>query len=321
MAEKISLYSNHSYAACIGEGFRFLAKHLLLVSKVMLPYYTVYSLLMVLSSAANIRVNVGTIAGDEITPQMVITAILLFVVAYVAHLIATGRLFLMLRRLTGAEISTPEEMAKEVTATKTAAWKTTIRRTLQLAYRSLPYSIWGLPVAYFGSAAAEAAMKRIMGLSQTYMIATLIAIAVFFIVAVVFAIPFIYTYYCRMMQPSYIDTTTEEGRRQKEAFGLKAAYRKAFRHKGKILGVTMLAMFLFAVASMVLLLPGFVSTEAYLSSVEGRVNFGDSVLIPTYGYVFMVVVSTVSYTLANILSVSVVASLMYLHGDIYSKEK
>lgn len=89
-----------------------------------------------------------------------------------------------------------------------------------------------------------------------------------------------------------------------------------FLHLGKVVGTTLLSLFVCFVLSMVVYLPYVVSTYAYFSSVEGKVNFGDTALIPISGYVMMVVACTVCYTIINILSVGFYASLMFLYGSV-----
>lgn len=89
-----------------------------------------------------------------------------------------------------------------------------------------------------------------------------------------------------------------------------------FRHMGKVVGTTLLSLFVLVVVSAVVYLPYVVSTYAYFSSVEGQVNFSDTAMIPTSGYVLMVAACTVCYTIINILSVGFYASLMFLYGSV-----
>ena len=89
-----------------------------------------------------------------------------------------------------------------------------------------------------------------------------------------------------------------------------------FRHLGKVMGTTLLSLFVLVVVSAVVYLPYVVSTYAYFSCVEGQVNFSDTAMIPTSGYVLMVAACTVCYTIINILSVGFYASLMFLYGSV-----
>lgn len=313
----MSLYEHHSYAKCIGEGFWFLAKQLLLISKVMLPYYTIAALFQVLSSAINTKLNVTMLAGGQVEMSEVMVAVLFYVLFCVAIIIASARLFLFYRRIHGAEIAAPDAAQEK----DVKAWKKTMQRTMQLAVRSLPYlgvlCLLGSPLFSL----TETLTGWIGGMEDGFKVLALCGLLIAVIVLMVIAAPFIYTYYCRMMKPLYIDTTTEEGKKQSAAFDFKVAYKQAFQHKGKIIGVTLLGSFIMFVASLVLLLPTLIATDAYLSSIEAKVNFGDTVLIPTSGYVYMLVFSTIAVTFVYLLSVAYQTALLYLHGDIYSETK
>lgn len=304
MEDKISLYTYHSYASCIGEGFRFLAKHLLLAVKVLMPYYCIVAILSVLSYSVNMALNVSEIAGEMVSVSGMLVAVVIYILAYVAGVLANGRLFLMFRRLVGVE-----------------SMHTTLARTLQLAWRSAPYTIWGLVIYFLHTLISALYNFDIEQLSPAYLITAAIIFLVLGIIAVVFAAPLAYSYYCRMMEPSMIDVSTEEGREMKKAFSFNNAYKKGFNHKGKILGVLVLSAFLFFVFSVIILLPCVVSAQTYLSSMESRLNFGDTVIIPMTGYILMFLASVLSVTFVNMLSVAMYASMLYLHGDIYSSEK
>ena len=92
--------------------------------------------------------------------------------------------------------------------------------------------------------------------------------------------------------------------------------KAVFRHFGKVIGTTLLALFILAAVSAVVYLPYVTSMYAYFSSVEAQVNFGDTATIPTSGYVMMVVACTLCYTIINIFSVGFYTSMLYLYGSI-----
>ena len=94
------------------------------------------------------------------------------------------------------------------------------------------------------------------------------------------------------------------------------AVKAVFRHLGKVTGTTLLSLFILIVVSAVVYLPYIVSTYAYFSSVEGQINFGDVALIPTSGYILMVLACTLCYTIINIISVGFYTSLLFLYGSI-----
>lgn len=312
--DKISLFSRHSFASCVSNGWTFLAKQLLLLSKVMLPYFTVLSLAVVIFTAYNIKLNITTIAYGMVSVEEILLSIALFTLTWVIGVISLARLFLLFRRLTALEIPKPEEVA----ATKTTRAKQTLRRTLQLAWRSMPYTVWVLVLFMPGFPIIDPLTTYIGGLSKEYMALAIFALLIAAWIAALFLTPIIYTFYCRMMKPTVImnDDSAKE-----QTFAFKEAYRKGFRHKGKIFSLTLWSAFLQLIVSAVILLPGIVAIEAYLCSVEGNVNFGDTVLIPASGYLLMIIVGTIAITFCCLLQVAFYASLMYLFGDLYSKDK
>lgn len=297
----MDIYKHHSYAGCIGEGFSFLAKQLFLVTRVMMPYFLVLSLFLVIGTALNTKINVAVLANQELEGMDVALSIASMILVGLTYFLANGRMFLLFRRLAGVEQSSREgENTRK-------AWVVSLQRSVQLAVRSLPYTVW-LFLAFVGfSDLLDYYISFVASLSKGYAIATVIATLLIIIAAVVFLTPLVYTYYCRMMDCD-------------KAGGFKLAYRKGFSNKGKIFTVTLLSLFVVAVASVILLLPGIVSINAYFSSVEGQVNFGDTVLIPASGYVAMIVCSTVSLSFTCLLSMIMHTALLYLHGDIFTKQ-
>ena len=201
-----NLYTYRSYAKCISEGYTFLAKNVWMVTKVMGPYFLVFSLIFVLSNAVNTHANVEILAGKQIYLEEVVAAIALTLLALVAYIVAIMRLYRMFKRLCG-----------------------------------------------------------IKGKRKIY---------------------------------------------------IKKVCKAIFHHFGKVLGTTLLALFILVVMSMVVYLPYIISTYAYFSSVEGQINFGDTAIIPTSGFVMMIVACTLCYTIINIMSVGFYASLLYLYGSI-----
>lgn len=275
-----------------------------MITKVMAPYYTVTALFMALSMAINTKLNVAMLAKFDVDESEVTFSIVVFLLAWATYVIANARMFLLFRRLTGIEEAT-----------------STIKRVWQLALTSLPYLT--LVLVYTAiSLAMDIVVEdpRIQQFMAEHPITVAIIAVVMMVLLAIFLTPIIYTYYCRMMRPLRFDNT-EEGKKHKLAFTFRKAYAKGLRHVAKILGVTALMAFIIFVMSVIPLLPGILSTEAYFSQVEGQVNFGDTNTIPTSAYVMMIIVSTVSLSIMHILAVAFHATLLYLHGDIYSKEK
>lgn len=97
---------------------------------------------------------------------------------------------------------------------------------------------------------------------------------------------------------------------------INKVYKLFFGHLGKITGTSLLAIFGVIVMSAVMYLPFIIATNTYLGSVEAEINFGDTIQIPTYGYVVMFVVCTLCYTVINLFSVAFFATLLFLYGDM-----
>ena len=201
-----NLYTYRSYAKCISEGYTFLAKNVWMVTKVMAPYFLLFSLIFVLSNAVNTHANVEILAGKQIYLEEVVAAIILTLLAFVAYVVAIIRLYKMFKRLCGIK-----------------------------------------------------------------------------------------------------------GKRK---IHINKVCKAIFRHFSKVVGTTLLSLFILIVISMVVYLPYVISTYAYFSSIEGQVNFGDTAVIPTSGYVMMIVACTLCYTIINIMSVGFYASLLYLYGSV-----
>lgn len=311
--DKKSLFSSHSLSSCINEGCMFLVRQLPMVSKVLMPYFTVASFLSVLSIAYNIKLNVAVQAYSGVTLNEVIQAMVLYTLSWLAMVVAMSRMFLMFRRFVALEIPLPED----ATATKWMMFRRTMVRTVQLAWRSLPYTIWvlvinmpGFPIinTYMNYVDALSWEKRALIIGATFILAVLLAVVL---------APMIYTFFCRMMKPN----REVSGVPDMKQFDFLVAYRKGFRNVVKILSLAVWGSFLLFIACAVILMPGIVATEAYLSSVEGSVTYGDTALIPAYGYTLMYIIGTIAVTLCGIFGVAYAISLLHLFGDIYSKNK
>lgn len=313
----MNIFKHRSYAACLGEGFRFLAKNVVLISKVMIPWLTISSVLTVIATALTTKLNISVLAGMKIEFSDFITALVCTIVSWIAFSFATGRMFLLFRRLVGHELTADDDEK----INKTAAWITEIRRTTNLAWRSSPYLVCCMLFAMSYTFIIGYITEMLEDLETSYII---LAIAVIFLVVLAIALclsTFLYTYYCRMMKPTNADVSTDNGKELLAKYEFRYALRKGFNNKGKLFGVALLSGFIILVASIVLMLPGIVSINAYFSSVEGAVNYGDDALIPTSGYVLMLIASTASLVAIHILAFIYHTAMLYVFGDIFSKEK
>lgn len=313
--ENISLFARRSFASCVRKGYSFLVKQLPLVSRVMLPYYTVASLFVTLFLAYNTKVNVMVTVDGMASLQDVVVVMVLYTIAWVTSIIALGRLFLMFRRLSAMEMTQNRELSD--VGAKTGK-NETFRRTAQLAVRSLPYTVWPFLINIPGFPIIDPFSKYCAGLTVGYQALVATGCLLTLIVLAVFCTPLVYTFYCRMMKPRGVVAEDDDTIKR---LSFKNAYRKAFRSKCKIFSLTVWSGFLWLISCAVLLLPGIVATEAYLSSVEESVNYGMENLIPAGGYVLMVFIGTLALTFCSMLGVAFSSAQLYLFGDIYTKEE
>lgn len=313
--ENISLFARHSFASCIRKGHSFLVKQLPLVSRVMLPYYTVASLFATLFLAYNTKVNVMVTVNGMASLQDVVIAMGLYTIAWVASIIALGRLFLMFRRLSAMEMAQKKELSD---ANAKTGKNETFKRTVQLAVRSLPYTVWPFLLNMPGFPIIDPFSKYCAGLTAGYQVLVAAGCLLVLIVLAVFCTPLVYTFCCRMMKPRGVVAEDDDNIKH---LSFKNAYRKGFHSKWKIFCVTLWSGFLWLISCAVLLLPGIVATEAYLSSVEDSVNYGMENLIPTGGYVLMAFIGTLALTFCSMLGVAFSSAQLYLFGDIYTKEE
>lgn len=312
--DKISLFSRHSFASCVSEGYSFLVKQLPLVSRIMLPYYTVAALLATISFAYNTQINVKVIVWGSVSVTEMIASILVYTVAWVAATVALARMFLMFRRLTAMEMAQDRELKER---NKKSGSAETFKRTMQLAQRALPYVIWPYLINMPGFPIMQPIMDAMAGMTITYQALFAVGMLVVFLVMAVFCTPLAYTFYCRMMKPVGL---IADDKVMMEQLSFKKAYRKAFRYKWKTFTLMLWSSFLWLIACAIFLLPGIVATDAYLSSVEENVNYGVEQLISTGGYVLVVLSGTLALTLSYMMGVAFYSTMMYLFGDIYTKE-
>lgn len=126
-----------------------------------------------------------------------------------------------------------------------------------------------------------------------------------------FFTPVPYMFYAWVMKPKTDET---------EAFTLKATARKGFQYWGRMLGVVLFAFFLFVVASLILCLPYVASVYTYFASIEGQVNFGDPVDIPTSGYIAMMSLCVLAYSLIFLFGVFFQTAVLLRYGDIFQRK-
>ncbi|MBR2185327.1 MAG: hypothetical protein IJ897_07910 [Prevotella sp.] len=106
-----------------------------------------------------------------------------------------------------------------------------------------------------------------------------------------------------------------------EKISFKQTIKKGWNHWGKILGVVLLSGLILCVVNLLLMMPYTVATSAYLSSIEGKINFGDQALIPDSGYATMLIACTLCYAVILLISVAHQTTLLYLYGDLKTREK
>lgn len=106
-----------------------------------------------------------------------------------------------------------------------------------------------------------------------------------------------------------------------EKISFKQTLKKGWNHWGKIFGVVMLSGLIVGVANIILMVPDIFATSAYFSSIEGKINFGDTALIPQSGYVTMLIVCTICSAVRMLIFTTYHATMLYLYGDLKTREK
>ncbi|MBQ0073474.1 MAG: hypothetical protein KBT34_04725 [Prevotella sp.] len=100
------------------------------------------------------------------------------------------------------------------------------------------------------------------------------------------------------------------------------SFLKAVMHNtGNIIGVVLLGCLLTTTIGAILVLPYVISINAYFGSIEGEINFGDTVLIPWYGYALMLLSCVMAYALAFLLFIANLTSLLYLYFSVITNPK
>ncbi len=313
MADNISLFQRHSFAACVNEGYKFFFKQLPLISRVFLPYLTITALFIVLYCGYTVKLNVEMQLNGEIQLDQLAIAILLWTLMYGACCFTLSRFYLMFRRLSLVETPTN----KLIYSTRRKQHIHTLKRTTHLFIRLLPYSIW-LYLLYMPAFSPISMLNEwISTLPKEWMITATVVIVLIAILLIIFCTPLLYTLACRMMKPS-LEAKIDKDLDLRQ-FDFKLAYKQAFHHKGKTFWLSVWTSFLFCVSSAIIILPGIICVYAYFRNIEGMVNFGDTATIPLSGYATMLVIGTLAVTLSLMLAVPAMTSAMYLFGDIYTR--
>ncbi|MBQ8116116.1 MAG: hypothetical protein IJ145_08350 [Prevotella sp.] len=328
--EQIILYKERSYAACISEGFKFLAQHLRMIVKVLLPYFFIAALLENISTYLCNYAQLYVFTHGDLPVMSMLAAILMLTISYGAIIFATARMYLLFRRKFNIETSPNIPGDK---AGKLAVWRDTLKRTLKLSIHTLPYTIWPYLIGIIMFIVMLNMSKWItymmtMGATEQTMptvqandslkwiwLAIVCGMFLFLVALIVFATPLTYTFDCHMMRA--IDTDNDKN--DKKAHSFRKEYREGFKHLGKILGVNCLCGVIYMIAIAVLILPDTILSTAYQNSIECMNQYGDDVEIPTYAYYITLTASAVASAFALILSVAFHASHVFLYGDIKTK--
>lgn len=328
--EQTILYKERSYAACISEGFKFLAKHLRMIVKVLLPYFFIAALLENISTYLCNYAQLYVFTHGDLPVMSMLAAILMLTISYGAIIFATARMYLLFRRKFNIETSPNIPGDK---AGKLAVWKDTLKRTLKLSIHTLPYTIWPYLIGIImfivmlnmskwitymmTMVATEQTMPTVQANDSLKWIwlAIVCGMFLFLIALIVFTTPLTYTFDCHMMRA----TDTYSDKNDKKAHSFRKEYQEGFKHLGKILGVNCLCGVIYMIAIAVLILPDTIMSTAYQNSIECMNQYGDDVEIPTYAYYITLTASAVASAFALILSVAFHASHIFLYGDIKTK--
>ena len=103
--EQNILYKERSYAACISEGFKFLAQHLRMIVKVLLPYFFIAALLESISTYLCNYTQLYVLTHGDLSVMPLLTVILMLTISYGAIIFAIARMYLLFRRKFNIETS------------------------------------------------------------------------------------------------------------------------------------------------------------------------------------------------------------------------
>lgn len=328
--EQTILYKERSYAACISEGFKFLAQHLRMIVKVLLPYFFIAALLESISTYLCNYTQLYVLTHGDLSVMPLLTVILMLTISYGAIIFAIARMYLLFRRKFNIETS-PNYTGDK--AGRLAVWRDTLKRTLKLSIHTLPYTIWPYLISIIiflvtlnmskwvtymiAMGATEQTMPTVQANDSLkwIWIAVVCGIFLFLVALIVFATPLTYTFDCHMMRA--IDTDNDKN--DKKAHSFRKEYREGFKHLGKLLGVSGLCSVIYLIAIVVLILPDTIMSTAYQNAIECMNQYGDEAEIPTYTYYITLTASAVASAFALILSVAFHASHIFLYGDIKTK--
>ena len=307
MTEQITLYKERSYAACISEGFKFFVKNLRPICFAMMPYMVFISVIA-LSINLLIMKTDALLASQDITAAqsaMLMTFALMLLTVVIA-LFANARLFLVLRQLTGAE-PVMENQARWI-----VRCRQTLRATWSLVRRSLPYVMaYALIIVAVGllSALCAISAEKLFSLQGRSMQITIIAISlILLVITAMVCTPLTYSFYHHMM--------TEE---RLTVQNMKSTYRQGARYIWKIIGVSLLTLFITLVLTIILNIPSQVIQQAYSQYLTDSIQLIDNVSLPSGTFLCLALLASLSSAIVMLLQIPNNTVMLFLYGDIYSK--
>lgn len=307
----MEVYKERSYVACLKDGFGFFAKNVKTLCRIMLPYCILISVISLLFNIYMLRMGIAAIAGATIQMSDIMLGyvflFLIIVAILLCFLYADGRLMLYNRRMMGIE-----PPASQLGDGK--HWMVTLKRTNRMVKRMLPFVavfvlITLVCVLMCGALMAVASACGLKGI----MLAVLVTPVLLFLLIALYATAQPLTY-------SAFEFLIED--RKITLRDMWKSYKTGCKYTLKYMGVTLLTSFITTVITLILRLPEFVFTQAYMESINESLLNGEKVHISSTALILALIFSALISAivlLINHLPLNFVQ--LYLYGDAKSKAK
>ena len=306
----MNVYKERSYVACIRDGFRFFAKNLKPLCRIMLPYCIIISVVSMLFNVYMLRMGVTITNGTTIQISDIMLGyvflFLIMVAMMLCFLYADGRLMLYNRRMMGVE-----PPANKLGTGK--HWIITQKRTNRMVKRMLPFMaifmimtlVCMLTLGAFLAVGSACGLKGLMLTILIMPIFLLLFIALFAAIQ-----PLTYSAFEFLIEDRKITLRN-----------IWKSYKNGCKYTLKYMGVTLLTYFITIVVTLILRLPEYVFTQAYTESFRESLLNGEEVHISSLAMIMILIFSALISAivlLVNHIPLNFVQ--LYLYGDAKMKQ-
>ena len=295
--DKKQVVKTRSAAACIREGFGIIANHPAAMLSGTWPWIVLISLAILLYLAGCVSLVNHIMAGGQPGPWMLAKVALGLLLVVACSYFLEARVMLIMRHL-----------RDNGTMVRIGPFRQ-LKPTLQIALNMLPFvvvllvlsallgTLWGLVLHWASSQQ-----------SFTLMVTIAVAAMAAALLAVVFLLPLIQTFYAYSMDGGNFFKT------------LRSTYSKGLRHVGKLLAVNLLSVILVELLMLVVSLPLVVLAVASLLSGMGVWVMGDASGMPSYMGWLWGATSVVCISLASYCYLALLSSNLFAYGAIEAAE-